>query len=206
MTAIPYRPIDESRRLPPPPSSTRDIGYWGMACVCATEAAFFAYLITSYFYLAMRSPSWPPFGVEKPQLKLPLIMTAVLLSSSVALWWGEQGIKHGRQAQLRIGSIIAAVLGGTFLLIQWREYHEKLRHFLPQSHAYASTFFTTTGFHGAHVAVGLLMMLWMLLRAFLGHFDTEKHLGVKVTSLYWHFVDGVWLVIVACLYISPHLY
>jgi heme/copper-type cytochrome/quinol oxidase subunit 3 len=206
MTAIPFRPIDERHRLPPPPSSSRDIGWWGMACVCATEAAFFAYLITSYFYLAVRSSAWPPAGIDKPQLKLPLIMTATLLSSSVALWWGEQGIKKGRQAQLRLGTIIAAVLGMTFLALQWKEYHEKLRHFLPQTHAYASTFFTITGFHGAHVAFGLLLILLMLLRAFSGHFDAEKHLGVKVTSLYWHFVDAVWLVIVACLYLSPRLY
>jgi heme/copper-type cytochrome/quinol oxidase subunit 3 len=206
MTAIPFRRIDESHRLPPPPSSSRDIGWWGMASFCATEAAFFAYLITSYFYLGVRNTSWPPAGIEKPALKLPLIMTAVLLSSSVALWWGEHGIKKGRHAQLRTGTVIAVLLGGTFLYLQWREYHEKLQHFLPQTHAYTSIFFTTTGFHGAHVAFGLLLMLWMLLRAFLGHFDSDKHLGVKVTSLYWHFVDGVWLVIVACLYLSPRLY
>jgi heme/copper-type cytochrome/quinol oxidase subunit 3 len=177
-----------------------------MAVFCATEAAFFTYLIASYFYLGVRSLAWPPAGIEKPQLKIPLIMTAVLLSSSVALWWGEHGIKKGRQTQLRIGTIVAALLGMTFLALQWKEYHEKLRHFLPQTHAYTSIFFTTTGFHGAHVAFGLLLILLMLLRAFFGHFDAEEHLGVKVTSLYWHFVDGVWLVIVACFYLSPRFY
>lgn len=206
MTAIPYRPIDESRRLPPPPSSSRDIEWWGMAIVCATEGAFFAYLLTSYFYLALRSSSWPPAGIEKPKLFIPLTMTVVLLSSSVALWWGERGIAEGRQSRLRAGVSLAAFLGIVFLLLQWREYHEMLRHMLPQTHAYSSIFFTTTGFHGAHVAFGALLLLTTLVRAFRGHFDAERHTGVKVTSLYWHFVDGVWLVIVACLYISPRFY
>lgn len=206
MTAIPYEPIAESRRLPPPASSSRDIEWWGMSLLCATEAAFFAYLIMSYFYLALRSSAWPPAGLEKPRLFIPLVMTAVLLSSSLALWWGERGIKKGRQARLRAGVGLAAFLGLVFLALQWREYHEKLRQMIPQTHAYSSIFYTTTGFHGAHVAFGLLLLLTTLLRAFRGHFDAERHIGVKVTSLYWHFVDGVWLVIVACLYISPRLY
>jgi heme/copper-type cytochrome/quinol oxidase subunit 3 len=206
MTAVPYQPIDESHRLPPPSSSSRDIEWWGMAIVCASEGAFFAYLLTSYFYLALRSSSWPPAGIEKPELFIPLTMTVVLLSSSVALWWGERGIGEGRQSRLRVGISLAVFLGIVFLLLQWREYHEKLRHMIPQTHAYASIFFTTTGFHGAHVAFGVLLLLSTLVRAFRGHFDAARHTGVKVTSLYWHFVDGVWLVIVACLYISPRFY
>ena len=190
MTSIPLRSVGArrppSRLLPPPPSSTKDIGWWAMALTCATEGAFFAYLIISYFYLGLRAHSWPPPGFEKPKLELPLIMTATLLTSSVVLWWGEHGIKKGQRGRLVAGLAITIALGLGFLALQYREYHEKLRHFLPQTHSYASIFFTTTGFHGAHVAFGLLMLLYTLLRALLGHFDAEKHLGVKTVSLYWH--------------------
>jgi heme/copper-type cytochrome/quinol oxidase subunit 3 len=192
--------------LPPPPSSSKDIAWWAMALFCATEASFFAYLIMSYFYLGLRSPDWPPPGIEKPELKLPLIMTATLILSSVAVWWGEHGIKRGRRGQLVAGLAIGIALGLTFLGIQYREYHEKLRHFLPQTHSYTSIFYTTTGFHGAHVAFGLLMLGFVFVRALLGHFDGEEHTAVGTTSLYWHFVDCVWIAIVLSIYVSPHFY
>lgn len=215
MTSIPLRPRGPSRRLPgdsalkllpPLPSSRKDVAWWGMALVCATEGAFFAYLIMSYFYLGLRSPTWPPPGIDKPKLELPLIMTATLLLSSVAVWWGEHGIKRGRRGQLVAGLLLGIALGLTFLAIQYVEYHEKLRHFIPQTHSYASIFYTTTGFHGAHVAFGLLMLLFTLVRAVLGHFDAEEHTAVKTTSLYWHFVDGVWLTIIVSIYVSPRFY
>lgn len=192
--------------LPPPPDATREVGWWAMALVCATEGAFFAYLLASYFYLGLRESRWPPPGIDVPTLLIPGIMTVVLLASSAALYWGERGVERGDQRRLRIGTVIAIVLGITFLALQWREYHEKLRHFLPRTNAYGSIFYTTTSFHGTHVAVGVLLMLYMLLRAFRGHFTRESHAGVKITSLYWHFVDAVWLFIFASLYLSPRLY
>lgn len=206
MTALPIAPPPERRLLPAPARTTKEVGWWGMALLCATEGAFFAFLIASYFYLGVRNPAWPPSGIEKPSLLLPGVMTATLLASSACLYWGERGIRRGEQGRLRAGIGAAIVLGAAFLVLQWREYHEKLRHFVPQTHAYASVFYTTTGFHGAHVAFGLLALAYTGVRALLGHFDAHEHLGVSVVSLYWHFVDGVWLVIVASLYLSPHLY
>ena len=75
-----------------------------------------------------------------------------------------------------------------------------------QQSAYDSLFITITGFHGAHVAGGLLMNLYVQLRAWLGHFDAERHDAVSNAVLYWHFVDGVWLFILASLYLSPRLF
>lgn len=206
MTSIPLPAPQHENLLPPPPSSSRDINWWGMALVCATEAALFAFLITSYFYLGVRSTAWPPQGIEKPKLFLPSMMTAVLLTSSFAVWWGEKGIAKGRHLRLRIGLSLGVFLGIAFLAIQFREYHEKLRHIVPQTHAYASLFFTITSFHGAHVAFGVLLLAFTLGRDYLGHFDETEHGGVKVASLYWHFVDVVWLFIVASLYVSPRFY
>jgi heme/copper-type cytochrome/quinol oxidase subunit 3 len=83
------------------------------------------------------------------------------------------------------------------------EYREKLKHMLPQTHAYAATFYTITGFHGMHVALGVLFLGYTLLRALRGQFTAIEHTGVTVTSLYWHTVDGIWLAILASLYLSP---
>ena len=196
-------PLGEEPRLPAPARPRQEVGWWAMALVCATEAAFFAYLLMSYFYLALRSPSWPPPGIAAPRLRLPSIMTALLVSSSVVLYWGEKGIEQGHQRRLRIGVGVAFLLGAGFVTLQAMEYRRELRVMLPGAHAYASIFYTTTGFHGAHVTFGLLLLLYTLTRALLGHFDARSHLGVKVASLYWHFVDVVWLFIFTLLYLSP---
>jgi heme/copper-type cytochrome/quinol oxidase subunit 3 len=196
-------PLDGEYRLPAPVRTRQEVGWWAMALVCATEAAFFAYLLMSYFYLAVRSPSWPPAGIELPRLRLPSIMTVLLVSSSVVLYWAEHGIAQGRQLRLRMGLAFAFLLGAAFVTLQAIEYHRELREMPAGVHAYASIFYTTTGFHGAHVTFGLLLLLYTFARASLGHFGEHTHLGVSIASLYWHFVDVVWLFIFTLLYLSP---
>ncbi|HTI63446.1 MAG TPA: heme-copper oxidase subunit III [Gemmatimonadaceae bacterium] len=198
--------MPDDRTLPPPPSSTADVGYWGMALFVATEATMFAMLVGSYLFLGTANPGWPPPGIERPKLILPPIMTAVLLLSSATMFWAEKGIKRGDRTQLRIGLSVTIVLGLGFLTIQGFEYADKLRKMKPWDHAYAASFYTITSFHALHVISGLLLLGYALLRALLGHFDGEQHLAVKNVGLYWHFVDAVWLVIFTTLYLSPRFY
>jgi len=198
--------MPDDRTLPPPPSSTADVGYWGMALFVATEATMFAMLVGSYLFLGTANPGWPPPGIERPKLILPPIMTAVLLLSSATMFWAEKGIKRGDRTQLRIGLSVTIVLGLGFLTIQGFEYADKLRKMKPWDHAYAASFYTITSFHALHVISGLLLLGYTLLRALLGHFDGEQHLAVKNVGLYWHFVDAVWLVIFTTLYLSPRFY
>lgn len=194
------------RLLPPARTPFREVGMWGMLLFCATEATLFAYLLMSYFYLGVTNPAWPPSGDEDPKLKLPLIMTGVLLSSSVVLYVAEQFRRRGRALLYRAGTALTILLGLTFLGLQAKEYTDKLKHMPPSSHAYPSIFFLITGFHGSHVALGLLMLLWTLVADMRGRLAVSEPLALKNTSLYWHFVDGVWLVILTCLYLSPRWY
>jgi heme/copper-type cytochrome/quinol oxidase subunit 3 len=203
VTAVPVSEIALTDR---PDARTRDIGWWGMALLCATEGSLFAYLIASYLYLGTSNRGWPPAGIELPALSLPLVMMVVLLASSLVLRWGEQGIRAGDVRRLRVGIGGSLVLGLVFLALQVVEYQDKLRHFGPTTHAYASLFYTITGFHGAHVTLGLLMLAFTGVRASLGHFTARGYQGVSNVALYWHFVDGVWVAIVAVLYVSPYLY
>ena len=189
--------------LPPGWKPSQEVGWWAMALVCASEAALFAYFIAGYFYLGVSNPSWPPAGIELPKLEKPLIMTLLLVSSSVVLIIAEKQREHGRRAAYRIGTVVTVLLGAGFLTLQTLEYQEKLRTMAPMSNAYASTFYTITGFHGAHVAFGLLLLLYTLLQDSLGRIEPERPIVVKVSSLYWHFVDVVWLVILTSLYLSP---
>lgn len=204
-TSLPA-PVPEDRRLPAPPTSTSEVGYWGMALFVATEATMFATLIATYLFLGTANPGWPPPGIERPKLVLAPIMTAILLASSGTMYWAERGIKAGKKAQLRIGLVMTIVLGFVFLGIQAIEYADKLRKELPHSHAYSAEFYTITSFHALHVFTGLLMLIYVGVRAFLGHFDETRHLAVKNAGLYWHFVDAVWLAIFTTLYLSPRFY
>lgn len=184
--------------------STAELSWWGMALVCATEGAFFLYLIGSYFYLGALNPSWPPAGIEKPKLPIPGVMTALLVLSSLVLNWGEGGLKQQRLDRARLGTLGAAVLGLLFLGLQWWEYRDKLTQFLPSTHAYTSSFFTITGFHGAHVVVGVLLLAFVLARSMVP--SPARFPSVfRATALYWHFVGVVWLVVFSSLYLFPRL-
>lgn len=175
-------------------------GWWGMVLLIATEASLFVYLLFSYFYLgSMARGAWPPPG--PPDLRLALPNTLILLLSSATMWWADSGLRRGNQGRLRLGLVLTLALGIVFLAIQVTEYRHKP--FTPATDAYGSLFFTITGFHGAHVLVGLLMVAVVAVRAWLGHFSERRHLAVTNVSLYWHFVDLVWLAVFASLYLSP---
>jgi cytochrome c oxidase subunit I+III len=191
----------EFGELPVGASGRRGVGWWGMAAVVATEACFFTYLLFSYFYLTSMSAN--PWPAEAPRLGLPLINTGILLLSSVVAWWGTRGVERGNTGRLRAGIGGALALGILFLVLQGVEYS---REHLSFTHdAYGSLFYTITGFHGAHVFVGLIMLAVVLVRALRGHFGTAHHEAVTNATLYWHFVDVVWLAVFTTLYVTPHL-
>jgi heme/copper-type cytochrome/quinol oxidase subunit 3 len=190
------------RRLPLNGTGTHVPGAYGIMLLILTEASLFGYLLFSYFYLAsMARGPWPPAGL--PELRLALPNTGILLLSSGTMWWAESGIRLGRAGRLLGGLILTLALGTVFLGIQAVEYQHQS--FGPSTNAYGSLFFTITGFHGAHVAVGLLMIAVVALRAGLGHFSASRYLAVTNVSWYWHFVDAVWLAVFTSLYLSPRL-
>ena len=188
--------------LPTQVNGSKSVGWWGLICLILNEIVLFASLIASYLYTRVNSPAWPPAGVEKPELVLPAIMTVVLLSSSVFMQMAERGIKRGDQARLRMGLLIALALAVVFLAMQAYEYSHPDA--LPTDNAYGSLFFAITGIHGIHVLIAVLMNIYLQVRARLGHFSERRFSGVENVTLYWHFVDVVWLLIVMVVYVSPH--
>jgi heme/copper-type cytochrome/quinol oxidase subunit 3 len=185
-------------------AGSHSTGWWGMVLLILTEASLFACLLFSYFYVRTSVPAWPPVGIAKPELALPLPMTALLLLSSAAYWWGERGIRRGEVGHLELGLAVSFLLGAGFLALQAVEYSHKA--FSPQTNVYGSLFFTITGLHGSHVLAGLIMNAVVQVRTWLGHFTTRRHAAVENLGLYWHFVDAVWLVVFASLYLSPHVF
>jgi cytochrome c oxidase subunit III len=180
----------------------RSSGWFGMWLLIATEAALFTYLLFSYFYLALQTHRpWPVGGL--PSLGLAGGNTLILLSSSAAAWWGEQGGRRGVRWQLTAGLTAAFVLGATFGGVQLLEWRSKPFSF--KSDLYGSLFFTITGFHLAHVVIGLLVLAALAVWSALGYFDTMRRDIVSIGALYWHFVDAVWLFVFTTLYLTPYL-
>ena len=133
-------------------------------------------------------------------------MSAILLASSVPVHWAEASIKKGNQVGLRLGLLAGFLLGAVFLFITLVvEWPEQLHEFSPTTNVYGSLFFTITGFHAMHVLVGLAMSLWAQVRAWKGAFDADRHVTIQNFTMYWHFVDVVWIFVFATIYLSPHL-
>lgn len=178
-------------------------GSWGMWLTIATEAALFVIFFFAYYYLARGGPRW--LSVEPPKLKLAFIMLAVLLTSSVVLYWGEEQVKAGNHLLARLALIGTIVLGVAFLVLQFFEYKDHLKTLTPRTNAYGSIFYTITSFHAAHVFVGLLILLYVLFLPRYEPVTAPPHKAYHNGALYWHFVDTVWIVIVAMLYVAPNL-
>lgn len=181
----------------------RSTSWWGMAVVILNEAVIFASLIASYFYIRFNSVLWPPQGVRRPELTLSGINTVILILSSVVMQWALNGIRQGAAGRMRAGLAIAFLMGAVFLGIQIYEYTQL--DFLPGDHAYGSLFWGITSLHAAHVLAGLLMNAFLQVRAAFGHFAADRYQAVENVSLYWHFVDVVWIFIFASLFLSPYL-
>jgi heme/copper-type cytochrome/quinol oxidase subunit 3 len=190
--------------LPVGAIDTRASGWWAMIFVVFTEASLFAYLLFSYFYLAVQphEPGTFPAG-GTPDLTLALPNTIILLLSSVAVGWAQFNIERNDKRRLCIGLGVGAVLGMVFLVIQYFEWAAKP--FALASNTYSSLYFTVTGFHMAHVVVGVIMLWALFAWSAMGYFNRVRYAHIHIGALYWHFVDAVWLAVFFTFYITPLL-
>ena len=135
-----------------------------------------------------------PFTTMGPW-PLPTINTALLLSSGVTLTIAHHALLAGNRGKTIAFMWVTVLLGATFLSFQAYEYHHAYTelNLKLSSGAYGSTFFMLTGFHGFHVFVGMLMLLFITIRLMKGHFTPQRHFGFEGAAWYWHFVDVVWL-------------
>ena len=135
-----------------------------------------------------------PFQTMGP-FWLPTINTALLLTSGVTLTIAHHALLAGQRARTIAFMWVTVLLGVVFLCVQGYEYYHAYAdlNLKLSSGVYGSTFFMLTGFHGFHVLVGMLMLLFITLRLMKGHFTPERHFGFEGAAWYWHFVDVVWL-------------
>ena len=180
-------------------SSRVDARLLGMFLFIASEVMLFGSFFTAYFFVrVVNHEPWPPHPFHLPVF-VAFVNTAILVTSSFTMHWSLQSIKRGHRAGLQAGLVLTFLMGATFLGTQIAEYARI--GFAPRDNAFATIFFCLTGLHGAHVFVGLTLLLFATVRAFRGHFSPEHHHGVEIPGIYWHFVDVMWIVVYTTVYI-----
>ena len=171
----------------------------GMLLFIASEVMLFGSFFTAYFFVrVVNGYPWPPEGFELPRY-VAGVNTAILVTSSFTIHWSLQSIRRGHRAGLQAGLVLTFLMGLTFLLTQMIEYARV--GFAPHDNAFSTVFFGLTGLHGAHVFVGLSILMFMTIRAFRGHFSAAHHDGIELGGIYWHFVDIMWIVVYTTVYI-----
>ena len=182
------------RRAPAAPSLVRI----GMVVWLASELMFFSGLFAAYYFLRGADAEWPPEGVHLSTIRAA-IFTAVLVASSGTIHLAGHRSEQGDERGTRRWTILTIVLGAIFLLNQAAEYAEL--GFTHTDHAYGSLFYLMTGFHGAHVLGGLVLLAAMLVVATGRTSKAPLASTMSVGTYYWHFVDVVWVAMFATIYL-----
>ncbi|HEV2414710.1 MAG TPA: cytochrome c oxidase subunit 3 [Candidatus Dormibacteraeota bacterium] len=196
-------------REPTPQYPAIKPGMMGMYIFLASEVMFFGSLFAMYFYLYGSHLVWPPPPPSSTSefyvnwWPIPFFNTIWLASSGVTAHFGLEGLAHDRRRQFYVLWIATIVLGVIFELGQAYEFYAAFgRGLTLTANNFASAFFLMTGFHGAHVLGGLILLSLILYRATRGQFDSRNHVGPAAVTLYWHFVDVVWFFLFGILYLG----
>ena len=181
-----------------------DFRVWGLLVFLLSESLMFGGLFAAYLVLRSGAEMWPPEGTEV-ELLLPTLNTIILVSSSFVIHFGDEAIKKGNVKGLRLWYAVTALMGLIFLGGQVYEYLT-LGYGLT-TNTFSNCFYVMTGFHGLHVFVGILLILGVLWRSRRdGHYSEQKHTGVEMAEIYWHFVDIIWIVLFTLLYLMTTVF
>jgi heme/copper-type cytochrome/quinol oxidase subunit 3 len=177
---------------------------YGMLLFIVSEIMFFFAFFWAFFDASM-APTieigsiWPPMGIDVLNpFEVPLLNTAILLTSGATVTWAHHAIVAGERRETIIGLLLTILLGVVFTLLQAFEYADAS--FNISDGVYGTTFYLATGFHGFHVLIGTIFLTVCLYREIEYHFTREHHFGFEAAAWYWHFVDVVWLFLFISIY------
>jgi cytochrome c oxidase subunit 3 len=175
---------------------------WGMVAFLGSEIATFGAVFTYYFFI--RAGTWPPGELPHLTNSLVLANTLILVASSLTLHWAHVAIRKDDRRQFLLGLLSTLLLGVVFIGGQIYEYYEFIVHsqFTITSGLFGSAFFGLTGLHGLHVSLGGALLAIVTIRALAGQYSADRHVSVSTVSMYWHFVDAIWIFLVVVLYVG----
>jgi cytochrome c oxidase subunit 3 len=168
-----------------------------------SEAAIFAALFVHYYYNRYQMPIWPPLGSPEMETHLPALATLILMFSSFTCEMGHRAFKHGDRIRAKYLTVVTIVLGLIFLGFQgyeWGALHGQYD-FTTSTNLFGTMFYMMTGFHGLHVATGVVMLALVYGRMEMGHMTEQRHFALLAASWYWHFVDVIWIGLFFSLYL-----
>ena len=175
-------------------------GVVGMTCLIIAESAIFTIFVVAYLFYAGKSLSGPS---PSQVLELPILNTICLLSSSVTITFALRSLGNGEPRRFGYWWLATIVLGAYFLFGTGREWYRLIcqKGLTIQTNLFGTTFYSLVGLHASHVVVGLVALLIVMAFAVAGRMKKEHSERVHVLALYWHFVDTVWIVVFAVVYI-----
>jgi cytochrome c oxidase subunit 3 len=178
---------------------------WGMIAFLGSELATFGAVFTYYFFI--RAGTWPPQELPPLTSSLVIANTALLIASSFTLHWAHVAIRNENRRNFVLGLAVTLLLGIVFIGGQVLEYYEFIvgEGFTLTSGIYSSAFFGLTGLHGLHVTLGAVILGVVFVRALFGQYSADRHVSVSTASMYWHFVDVVWVFLVVVLYAGAEI-
>lgn len=175
-------------------------GKVGMACLIVAESAIFTIFVVAYLFYAGKSLSGP---TPREVLETPIFFTVCLLSSSVTIHFAARLLERGKRGGFLSFWFLTIFLGALFMYGTAREWHRLIyEHGLTIStNLFGTTYYSLVGLHAFHVTAGLLMLTIVLLFGLAGRVGEEQSTRVEVLSMYWHFVDVVWVVVFTVVYV-----
>jgi len=175
-------------------------GTVAMACLIIAESAIFTIFVVAYLYYIGKSVSGP---TPREVLEVPIFFSICLISSSLTIHFAVSSLEHGKRSAFLGLWLLTIVLGGLFLFGTGTEWHRLIyEHGLTIStNLFGTTYYSLVGLHAFHVTVGMVMLITVLLFGLAGRVGTEHTARVEVLSMYWHFVDAVWVVVFTVVYI-----
>jgi len=172
---------------------------FGFIVFLLSESVIFLSFFAGYIVYKTTAVDWLPPGVEGLEVREPAINTVILVSSSFVIYFAERGLKKDNIWVFRFFWLLTMAMGSCFLYGQAVEWNSLEFGFT--SGTFGGMFYLLTGFHGLHVFSGVLLQLTMLIRSFIPGNYEKGHFGVDATSLFWHFVDVIWIILFVLLYI-----
>jgi heme/copper-type cytochrome/quinol oxidase subunit 3 len=162
----------------------RPAAWWGMTILIASESTLFGTFIGTYYYLRFKTPVWPPDGIPEPKLVIPLVMLAVLVSTTVPMRMAATAARTGRLAATRLLIAAALVVQSGYFAYEVHDFSDQLHGFDITRNAYSSIYFTLLGADHAHVLLGVLFNLWLLGKLARGFTRYRVH-AVQAMGWYW---------------------
>ena len=184
----------------------RSTTQWGVVALVVSESMLFLLLLAVYLYYRGAPGPWPPAELPLPDVAGSLVRAAVLLLSSIPVVLGERALeKHGHTTRAALWWLVALGMAGWFMYGHVHEQFLLAEELMPTEQVYGTVVMTILNFHALHLLVGILIGVVVVVHLLTGRITPRRTAIMGVGSIYWHFVDVVWIVVYGLLFLGPHV-